>query len=78
MVGVMPTKSRFAPADPTGQRDWWTLAEWAELYGFSRNGAYAMALRGEIPGAVAFGKRWRISKVAFLRAFHGEHQAAAS
>jgi len=70
------SKSRPGAPKATDGRDWWTLDEWAELYGFSRHGASNMALRGEIPGAIKFGRRWRISKVAFLRAFHGQSAAA--
>jgi hypothetical protein len=68
----MTTKAPRRPGTASDDRDWWTLDEWAELYGFSRNGASGMVIRGEIPGAVKFGRRWRISKRAFLRAFHGE------
>lgn len=72
----MPTSSPPRPKPASDDRDWWSLAEWAVLYGFSRNGAHAMALRGEIPGAIKFGSRWRVSKVAFLRTFHGEARAS--
>jgi Helix-turn-helix domain len=72
----MPPESNRRLPKVADDRDWWTLAEWADLYGFSRNGAHAMAIRGDVPGAVKFGRRWRISKVAFRRAFHGEQGAA--
>ena len=58
-------------------RDWWTLTEWADRYGFSINGARAMAARGEIPGCRKFGRRWRISQRAFLKAFDGEAAQAS-
>jgi len=69
---VMSTSKQAGARKAASGRDWWTLDEWAELYGFSRHGASNMAIRGEIAGAVKFGRRWRISKVAFLRAFHGQ------
>jgi excisionase family DNA binding protein len=52
--------------------DLWTIDDVCKYAGLSRHGVSNMLARGEIPGAIRFGRRWRISKRAFLRALHGE------
>jgi len=48
-----------------------TLEEVARRLGLSRNGVYLMAARGEIPGALKFGRCWRVSRRVFNRALDG-------
>jgi hypothetical protein len=47
-----------------------TLPLWPDVgaaLGLSCNGTYAAAQRGEIAGAMKFGRIWRVSEVAFTR-----------
>lgn len=44
--------------------------ELAEYLGLSRNTVYALLVAGQVPGALRFGRRWRISRRALERALH--------
>lgn len=50
--------------------DLMTPPEVAEYLGLSRNAVYGMLARGEVPGQLRLGRRWRISRPAFLRELH--------
>jgi excisionase family DNA binding protein len=52
--------------------DVWTAPDLARYLRLSKNCVYAMLARGEIPGQFRFGRSWRVSRLAFLRAFHGQ------
>ena len=61
-----------SPVEISRLPDVMTLDEVAVRLRLSRHGVANMAQRGEIPGAMKFGRRWRVSVVAFERALHGE------
>jgi excisionase family DNA binding protein len=48
-----------------------TLHDVAVILNLSDHGVANMAARGEIPGAHKFGRRWRVSRIAFENAYHG-------
>ena len=52
--------------------DIWSPPQLAEYLGFATNTVYTPLAQGAIPGQVRLGRRWRISKIAFLRSVHGE------
>ena len=49
-----------------------SVPEAAELLGISKDLAYDLARRGELPGAFQLGRRWRVSLVRLRGAVHGE------
>lgn len=54
-----------------------SVPEAANLLGISKDLAYDLARRGELPGAFQLGRRWRVSLVKLRAAVHGtEHSAA--
>lgn len=67
----MSTVTPPVPIDGELLPDVMTLDEVARRLRLSRHGVANMANRGEIPGALKFGRRWRVSRVAFERALHG-------
>jgi excisionase family DNA binding protein len=50
------------------------VAEAARLLGISRGGAYELARRGELPGAIRLGARIVVSRRALLRAVDGRQE----
>jgi excisionase family DNA binding protein len=48
-----------------------SVPEAAELLGISKDLAYDLARRGELPGAIQLGRRWRVSLVKLRAALHG-------
>jgi excisionase family DNA binding protein len=48
-----------------------SVTEAAELLGISKDLAYDLARRGELPGAIHLGRRWRVSLVRLRQALHG-------
>ena len=52
--------------------DMWSPVQLAEYLGLATNTVYTLLAQGVIPGQVRLGRRWRISKIAFLRSVHGE------
>jgi excisionase family DNA binding protein len=54
--------------------DMWSPPQLAEYLGLATNTVYSLLAQGVIPGQVRLGRRWRISKIAFLRSLHGERQ----
>ena len=48
-----------------------SLPEAAELLGISKDLAYDLARRGELPGAFQLGRRWRVSLVKLRAPVHG-------
>ena len=47
-------------------------AEVARYLGLAESTIYERMRAGEIPGAIRIGRRWRVSRIAFMRALHGE------
>ena len=43
----------------------------AELLGISKDLGYDLARRGELPGAIQLGRRWRVSLIRLRGAVHG-------
>ncbi|MGO9661656.1 MAG: helix-turn-helix domain-containing protein [Acidimicrobiales bacterium] len=54
-----------------------SVPEAAQLLGISKDLAYDLARRGELPGAFQLGRRWRVSLVKLLAAVHGPENSAA-
>jgi excisionase family DNA binding protein len=52
--------------------DIWSPLQLAEYLGLATNTVYTLLAQGAIPGQVRLGRRWRVSKIAFLRSIHGE------
>jgi excisionase family DNA binding protein len=48
------------------------VPEAARMLGISRGGAYALARRGELPGAIKLGGRYVVSRRVLERAIDGE------
>lgn len=48
-----------------------SVPEAAALLGISKDLAYDLARRGELPGAFQLGRRWRVSLVKLRVAIHG-------
>ncbi len=48
-----------------------SVLEAATLLGISKDLAYDLARRGELPGAFQLGRRWRVSLVKLRAAVHG-------
>ena len=53
-----------------------SVTEAAELLGISKDLAYDLARRGELPGAIHLGRRWRVSLVRLRQALHGAQDGA--
>jgi excisionase family DNA binding protein len=53
-------------------KDMWSPAEVAEYLGMTTNTVYVLLGQSAIPGQLRLGRRWRISRIAFLRSVHGE------
>lgn len=49
-----------------------SLEAGARIMGIGKSTAYLLARKGEMPGAVKVGGRWRFSLVKYRRAMHGE------
>jgi excisionase family DNA binding protein len=60
------------PPHPDSDSDVWTASDIGRYLRLSKNSVYAMLARGEVPGQFRFGRSWRISRVAFLKSFHGD------
>lgn len=56
------------------QRDTMNIDTAAKRLGISRNSAYTLAARGELPGAIRLGKRIVVSVYQFERFLRGEDQ----
>ena len=48
-----------------------SVPEAPALLGISKDLAYDLARRGELPGAIQLGRRWRVSLVKLRSAVHG-------
>ena len=48
-----------------------SVPEAARLLGISKDLAYDLARRGELPGAFQLGRRWRVSLIRLRAAVHG-------
>lgn len=53
-----------------------SVPEAAQLLGISKNLAYDLARRGELPGAFKLGRRWRVSLVRLRAGVHGPEDCA--
>jgi excisionase family DNA binding protein len=62
-----PEPNRRRSADPYVV----SVPEAAELLGISKDLAYDLARRGDLPGAIQLGRRWRVSLVRLRQALHG-------
>jgi excisionase family DNA binding protein len=69
---VIAWRSR-ATADPNVI----SVPEAATLLGISKDLAYDLARRGELPGAFQLGRRWRVSLVKLRAAVHGTEDGVA-
>jgi excisionase family DNA binding protein len=54
-----------------------SVPEAAALLGISKDLAYDLARRGELPGAFQLGRRWRVSLIKLRSAVHGAEDGAA-
>jgi len=72
MVAACPVVSSQGRRDPYVA----SIAEAAELLGISKDLAYDLARRGELPGAFQLGRRWRVSLVRLRAAVHGAEDSA--
>lgn len=72
MAAACPVGSSQGRRDPYVA----SIAEAAELLGISRDLAYDLALRGELPGAFRLGRRWRVSLVKLRAAVHGARDSS--
>ncbi len=54
-----------------------SVPEAARLLGISKDLAYDLARRGELPGAFRLGRRWRVSLVRLRTAVHGAEDRAS-
>jgi excisionase family DNA binding protein len=54
-----------------------SVPEAAALLGISKDLAYDLARRGELPGAFQLGRRWRVSLVKLRAAVHGTEHGPA-
>lgn len=54
-----------------------SIQEAAELIGVSDDLCYDLARRGELPGAIQLGRRWRVSRIRLLAAIHGTEDGGA-
>ena len=52
-----------------------TVSEVAAALGISRNTAYELARRGELPGVIRLGKRLVVSRAAIERLLQGDNNA---
>ena len=64
---------RRAAADPYVA----SVPEAAEMLGISKDLAYDLARRGELPGAFQLGRRWLVSLVKLRAAVHGPQDGVA-
>jgi excisionase family DNA binding protein len=53
-----------------------SVPEAAALLGISKDLAYDLARRGELPGAFQLGRRWRVSLIRLRAAVHGAEDGA--
>jgi excisionase family DNA binding protein len=53
-----------------------SVPEAAAMLGISRDLAYDLARRGELPGALHLGRRWVVSKPRLLTYLGAEHEVA--
>ena len=54
-----------------------SVPEAARLLGISKDLAYDLARRGELPGAFQLGRRWRVSLIRLRAVVHGPEDCAA-
>ncbi len=54
-----------------------SVPEAARLLGISKDLAYDLARRGELPGAFQLGRRWRVSLIRLRAAVHGPKDSVA-
>ena len=69
--------ARRRPATPCAPPSLVSVPEAAELLGISKDLAYDLARRGELPGAFHLGRRWRVSLIKLRAAVRGPEDGAA-
>ena len=62
---------------PRGDPHVISVPESARLLGISKDLAYDLARRGELPGAFQLGRRWRVSLIRLRAVVHGPEDGAA-
>jgi excisionase family DNA binding protein len=62
---------------PRGDPHVVSVPEAARLLGISKDLAYDLARRGELPGAFQLGRRWRVSLIKLRAAVHGPEEGSA-
>jgi excisionase family DNA binding protein len=74
----IPTrKLRTEPANTFTDPNVISVPQAAERFGISKDLAYDLARRGQLPGAIHLGRRWRVSLVKLNQFVHGtEHRLA--
>jgi excisionase family DNA binding protein len=72
LAGTEPLTRVAARSDPHVV----SVPEAAEMLGISKDLAYDLARRGELPGALQLGRRWRVSLIRLRAAAHGTHDGA--
>jgi excisionase family DNA binding protein len=68
---------RSERALPRGDPHVVSVPEAARLLGISKDLAYDLARRGELPGAFQLGRRWRVSLIRLRAVVHGPEDGAA-
>jgi excisionase family DNA binding protein len=52
-----------------------SIPQAAELLGISKDLGYDLARRGELPGAIQLGRRWRVSRIRLRATVHGSNDS---
>jgi len=68
---------RSERALPRGDPHVVSMPEAARLLGISKDLAYDLARRGELPGAFQLGRRWRVSLIRLRAVVHGPEDGVA-
>lgn len=69
--GVPAGTERLRRVAPRSDPHVVSVPEAAEMLGISKDLAYDLARRGELPGAFQLGRRWRVSLIRLRTAVHG-------
>jgi excisionase family DNA binding protein len=77
LTGHDPGDMRTERVLPRGDPYVVSVPEAARLLGISKDLAYDLARRGELPGAFQLGRRWRVSLIRLRALVHGPEDGAA-
>jgi excisionase family DNA binding protein len=72
-----PAAVRTERVLPRGDPSVVSVPEAARLLGISKDLAYDLARRGELPGAFQLGRRWRVSLIRLRALVHGPEDGPA-